>query len=474
MKKIKKKYKKWIILAAAFFSLLIIYLLFSLYFMNHFHFRTTINGKNVTGKSVKQVKEGNEKTLEDYTLVIRERDGTLNYIEGEKINLALRENEEIDHLMENHNGFLWVVKLFRPDHFTTDVLTSYDEEKLYEQVAALDCMQVEKQIMPMNATVSPYVEGEGYTVVEAVEGTAINYEEFSKEIKTSLDYLNMELEMAEGLSYIQPTVFADDPRVKEAVDNLNLYSQTVIYFNAGSCSEVLDATTFSDWFTINENYELGYDFNKVRAYVEYLGGKYDTYYVPKNFMTSYGVAVTIDKSRYGWEIDREAEMYAIMYNILTGEEIYRDFTYSRTAHSRYGNDYGNSYVEINLTSQHLFLYKNGQMIYETDIVSGDIYDGNGTPAGVYGITYLDKNAVLRGDNYATPVTYWMPFNGNVGMHDATWRGKFGGEIYKGNGSHGCINLPYSAAKTIYENVYTGFPVIVYRLPGTENIHKKSQ
>ena len=55
----------------------------------------------------------------------------------------------------------------------------------------------------------------------------------------------------------------------------------------------------------------------------------------------------------------------------------------------------------------------------------------------------------------------MPYNGGVGMHDATWRNKFGGEIYKTSGSHGCINLPLSIAKELYEEVETGFPVVSY-------------
>ena len=69
--------------------------------------------------------------------------------------------------------------------------------------------------------------------------------------------------------------------------------------------------------------------------------------------------------------------------------------------------------------------------------------------------------MLRGEDYATPVSYWMAVYGNIGIHDATWRRKFGGSIYKTGGSHGCINTPYANAKMIYENVSIGTPVIVY-------------
>lgn len=142
-----------------------------------------------------------------------------------------------------------------------------------------------------------------------------------------------------------------------------------------------------------------------------------------------------------------------------------------TANSHGANDYGDSYVEINLTAQHLFLYRNGLLVMETDFVSGNTSKDCGTPAGAFGITYTEKDAVLRGDDYETPVEYWMPFNGNIGMHDATWRQKFGGTIYKTGGSHGCVNLPKDAAQQIFSVVSTNYPVLVYELSGTEQSNK---
>ena len=118
-------------------------------------------------------------------------------------------------------------------------------------------------------------------------------------------------------------------------------------------------------------------------------------------------------------------------------------------------------MEIDLSSQHLYLYLNNELFFESDFVSGDVLTGNTTPEGVFAIKYKRTEIVLRGDDYETPVQYWMPFNGNIGMHDATWRRNFGGTIYLTNGSHGCINLPYSAAETIYNNIYKGLPVVCY-------------
>ena len=92
---------------------------------------------------------------------------------------------------------------------------------------------------------------------------------------------------------------------------------------------------------------------------------------------------------------------------------------------------------------------------ESDFVSGNLSKGWGTPAGTYPLTYKQRNAVLKGEGYRTPVDYWMPFNGGIGMHDATWRSSFGGTIYKTGGSHGCINLPHRNACNLLQPGWNG-------------------
>ncbi len=130
----------------------------------------------------------------------------------------------------------------------------------------------------------------------------------------------------------------------------------------------------------------------------------------------------------------------------------REPVYLTTANSHGEHDYGDSYVEINLTNQHLFLYKDGKLVVESDFVSGNLSKGHDTPTGAFGLTYKTMNAVLRGPDYETRLPTGCRLTAIVGMHDATWRNKFGGSIYKTGGSHGCINLPASAAKKIYETI----------------------
>ncbi|MDR0219977.1 MAG: L,D-transpeptidase [Lachnospiraceae bacterium] len=122
---------------------------------------------------------------------------------------------------------------------------------------------------------------------------------------------------------------------------------------------------------------------------------------------------------------------------------------------------GNTYVEIDLDAQHLYLVVDGEEIMDTAIVTGDVKRGRSTPTGTFSIYSLEKKRYLSGPGYKVWVEYWMPFNGGIGLHDAAWRSKFGGEIYKKDGSHGCINMPRKKAKTLFKHAYIGMPVVCH-------------
>ncbi len=111
--------------------------------------------------------------------------------------------------------------------------------------------------------------------------------------------------------------------------------------------------------------------------------------------------------------------------------------------------------------QHLSFYKNGSLIVQGDVVTGNVSTKNPTPEGIYRLKYKERNATLKGEGYSAPVDFWMPFNGGIGIHNASWRNEFGGNIYMANGSHGCINAPYDLAKVIFNNIDEGTPVICY-------------
>lgn len=466
-KRMIKNKKVLIGVGAAIGILLVIYFGLSFYFMNHFYFRTTINGVDVSGQSVASAKKTIQKTMDEYELVITERDGTTESLIGSDFSLETRWNNEIDVFLGSQNGFSWIAKLFKPDQHNSKMYISFDEEKLQELLNDLPCMAAEKQVAPESAAISEYSEKDGYQLIPSVAGSQIDYAVFYGKVNECIRGLKTELDLDKEVCYVLPGILDDNEALLAAIEQLNKSLEAVITYQVGESTQVLDVSIFQPWLTVNEDFEVSVDDEQLSAYVKELASTYNTCYNAKKLMTSYGVEVTIGNSHYGWKVDNKAEKEALTASILAGEQVTRDLNYSMTANSHEGNDFGNSYVEINLTAQHLFLYVDGVLVVESDFVSGNLSKGYNSPTGAFGLTYKEKDATLNGEDYSTPVDYWMPFAGNVGMHDATWRGSFGGSIYKRSGSHGCINLPWSSAKTIFENIDAGFPVLVYELPGTE-------
>ena len=348
-----------------------------------------------------------------------------------------------------------------------ETMLAYDEELFSQAVKELDCMDEASMIPPEDARISEYqLETKSYEIIPAVQGTTLVLENVEQAVSEAVLSLSSEVDLEEKQCYTKPAVDTEDEGLVSLAAQMNQYASAVVTHTFGSRQEVLDGDTIHQWI-VTDGATASIDESQAAAYVKALAKTYDTAYQTKTLKTSYGKTVKITKGNYGWRINQAAETAAILEIIRKGEQQTREPEYSQKAASHDGNDYGDTYVEINLTAQHLFFYKNGKLLVESDFVSGNESRGWATPSGAYPLTYKERNATLKGEGYATPVSYWMPFNGGIGMHDASWRGSFGGTIYKTNGSHGCINLPPAVAKTIYENISAGMPVLCYHLEGTE-------
>lgn len=471
-KKLRKKHAA-LIGAIVLTVLAVTYLAFAVFFQSHFCFGTTIDGIEVGGRSVEKVEQLIKEEIDGYSLKLKGRESLSEEIAGSSIGIAPVFNGEVEALLKEQNGFAWVVTLFRKDALELEKVVAFEEDSLEKVLKELACTQKENQREPVNAQYSEYSAEEGYVLIPADYGTTIDMAAFQEAVSEAVFVLADELDLDKSGCYMDPEVADDDSRLLSLIDELNTYAGTVITYDFGDNKEVLDGTTISTWLSDEEG-RLSVDEDAVLAYVKSLAKTYNTAYKPKTLKTSYGATVTISNGFYGWRIDNGGEAEQILADLQEGKAVDREPVYLTTANSHGENDYGDSYVEINLTAQHLFLYKDGKLVVESDFVSGNVAKGHSSPTGAFGLTYKTTDAVLRGEDYETPVKYWMPFAGDVGMHDATWRKSFGGSIYKNGGSHGCINLPFSAAKTIYSVVEKGYPVLCYTLPGTESTAVQQQ
>lgn len=348
----------------------------------------------------------------------------------------------------------------------TDALIRYNDEMLGEAVDSLSCMDKENMREPQDAKISDYTSG-GYTIIKEDEGTELLEDKVKEAVAAAVMSLAESVDLEEQGCYVSPSITSEDEALKTACETMNKYVGARITYQFGDKSETLSGDEIHNWLTVNGT-SVRINEGKATEYVKKLAASYDTAYKAKSLKTSYGKTVSITGGSYGYKINQAKEAATLVSLIKNGEQTSREPEYSQKGASRTGNDYGNTYVEINLTAQHLYFYVKGKLVIQSDFVSGNAAKGWSTPAGAYSITYKQRNATLKGQGYATPVSYWMPFNGGIGLHDANWRKTFGGTIYKTNGSHGCVNLPPAVAKTIYENISAGDPVLCYHLDGTES------
>lgn len=430
---------------------------------------TQINGVDASGMTVAEVKELISAGTKDYVLQIEERGGVEEQISGESIGLHPEFNGALEQLLAAQNPYEWVFYQMnlRSDVHSLETMVVYDEASLETQISELDCLLPENQVEPENARISEYVSGRGYTLIPETEGSAILEEALREAVASGIMNLQDSISLEEAGVYKAAEIRSDDEALSERLNTMNRYAGVTVTYRFGDKTEVLNGDRIHEWISVNADGSVALSSSGVISYVEELAAEYNTSNKAKNLKTSYGKTVQVKGGSYGWRINQSAEADELAEIIRSGESQTREPIYGQKAASHGENDYGDTYVEINLTAQHLFFYKDGKKIVESDFVSGNESKGWGTPAGTYSLTYKQKDATLKGEDYETPVDFWMPFNGGIGMHDATWRSSFGGTIYKTGGSHGCINLPHSAAKKIYENISAGVPVICYNLSGTE-------
>ena len=435
---------------------------------------TIINGLDASGKTVAEVEKTITDEMNGYVLTLEKRDGGTEQIDGREIGLHPEFDGTLEQILTSQKPWKWGLQAIEGSKYTIETMMAYDEDQLSEVFSELECMDDNKTKAPENAYLSAYQENIGYQIIPEQEGTRLVKEVVWQEISKAILNLQGVVSLAGLDAYEQPEITSGDEQLKNLAKEYNRYVNATVVYQFGKQTERLDGNTTHTWLTENENGTVRLDEEAAAAYVKTLADKYNTAYHAKSLPTSYGPVVTITAGNYGWRINQSAETAALMEIIRSGEGQTREPVYSQTAASHMVPDYGSTYVEINLTAQHLFYYKDGKLLIESDFVSGNAAKGFSTPAGAYPLTYKQRDATLKGEGYSTPVSYWMPFNSNIGMHDAGWRSSFGGSIYKTGGSHGCINLPPAAAKMIFENITAGTPVLCYHLEGTQRGETSNQ
>ena len=447
---------------------------------------TTVNGYDMSNLTAQQAADILVSDYSSSTVRIEEK-GVEN-VSGKLADFGYQVDQEkllaslTDAMNRQKSSFMVLVgSLMNGNSFTVTIPFTFYEDTFRSVVSAAAFPQ--ERTPSINAQMK-YNEKENYYYIEPeTYGNEFVDAQFQGIVREQIDAFvngntpgeNLKIDFPDNI-YILPEVTEGDVRLNSTVNLYNQLCKAKITYVFGSEKESIDWNTIQNWVTI-ENGESVISDEMAYEYVMSLAAKYNTRHYDRTFHTSLGYDTVIASSEndYGYTIDEDGEFSQLIADIRSNKEVEREPVYYQTS-SEYGNplyyrrdgkdDLAGTYVEVNLTTQHLWFYKDYNLIVDTDVVTGSVAKKAETKTGTFPLAYKESPSVLVGSNaadgYRTEVQYWMPFYEGQGLHDASWRSSFGGNIYMTNGSHGCVNMPPYAAQMVYEQIDAGVAIIIYK------------
>lgn len=436
------------------------------YYKDTFAFGTWINGIYCTGMTAQEAAAQLLKVYDTGNISVILMDDTKE-IPLARAGVIPEYLPKVQELLACNSGWHYWQEagLFRTYEIVPDF--SYDREQMetyLQETAWLNRDLYDKD----NTVTIEKTEDTGYVLIDKTKGLLLKKEA----IQVIEDAI---LNQKESVSLPENNCYTDIPYTEEMLATLETWKaieefqdfQLVYQFKASK--EVVDAGVVSDWMTLNSDGDVVFDKTgkpvldktMVKEYVAYLAASYNTVGITREFRTTRGDIVTIEEGSYGTELDCDEEYKYLLEAFQNKMSGVRTPVYLSEAKETGTDDIGDTYVEIDMGNQILYYYKDKKLVLATPVVTGNTSRNMGTPSKVCYVYFKQRNRVLRGADYATPVKYWMAVDGRIGIHDASWRKEFGGEIYKTDGSHGCINTPTENMEELYDIVEIGTPVIMY-------------
>ena len=445
---------------------LVVYIAFVIHFTNVFMCGTYINGKYCTGFTVE---ECNDLLMADYEqeyMELQDKSNVRYRITYEEIDGSVDFSEELNHIIRSQNAFLWFIRLIEPESYTLKPKIVYNDLML-GKVLSESAMYEEQSNKELDVFI---LESEdGYVLVDNRQDY-LNPDKVHEAARYAMENQENFIDLAEYGCYEDLNYTSKMKDTLELWKKIDAFQNSCkVSYDMGDVVIPVDASVVCHFIKLNEDNTFMLDkdgnpvFDKdgVTEFINGLAAEYDTYGTIRKFTTTSGEVKEISGGTYGTKLNQKAEVKYLTEAFLNGVEETHIPSYSKMSSNRGKDDIGKTYIEVDMTNQKMYYYSKGVLKLETDVVTGNLRLNHDTPEGVNYVYAKQKNRILRGPGYASPVDYWMPVNGGIGIHDASWRSEFGGEIYKTSGSHGCINTPIEKMEELYDMVTVGTPVIMY-------------
>lgn len=442
----------------------------TVYYSNHFPVNTWINGVYCTGKTIDQVNEELVNACEASALYVVDADGVSWEINMDAAGIRPDYTGELKAYLQKRTPLDWLANLQNPT--TSEIAAGRyfaEEEMLRSCFSALPFVKEERE--KADKVKVCYAE-DGFTFQDG-NAKQLNEEKAYVTLKECLEKGITTVELG-GCYEGTPDSAADkiQREIWRQVCEFTDKSSKILY-DMGAEKIALTPDITAGFLEVkadgcpvlDEAGKIVLNEEAVLTWVDHLASDYNTRDTEREFEATRGDTVTVKYVTYGTELDVEAEKQYLLEALSseetgTGTQIHTP-AYIQQGYVRGLDDIGDTYIEIDMTEQRMYYYEDGEQILETEIVTGNTGRRMGTPQGINFVYGKERNRTLRGPGYASFVKYWMPVKGNIGIHDASWRSRFGGEIYKTNGSHGCINTPTDIMSELYDRVEIGTPVIMF-------------
>lgn len=466
--RLKKVYYKHVIIGV-FLIIIGIYAFGCYYYHDKFMPQTTLNGIQVSGLSTDKASQLLENEIKNQDLTLTFIDGEKETIKQEDCGIVFNKDNDVSKAIKEQNSWLWFTHFLAETHIEISNVFTVNEDQLKNQLNTLKHLS-DPQEKSVDAKVE-YKENQ-FSIAKESYGTQINKENLIKAILEAFREQKAEINVKDIHGYVEPKVTATDEKLKELLDIAQKYCQASITYQTTSGDVVLDGNTLISWLSIDESGHYYYSEEEFKtqatAFVKDLAKKINIIGKAKTFTGANGKK-TVSGGNYGYKLNQEKEVTGLLADIKANKHETRTPVVTGVQASYENGGLGKTFVEIDMTKQHMWFIKNGKIVLESDVVTGLPSDSHKkTPGGTYYIYFMQRNRVLRGEiqangkpEYETPVAYWMAFNGGIGLHDATWQSRFGGNVYFTKGSHGCVNLPLSIAAALYDMVKVNIPVVCY-------------
>lgn len=425
---------------------------------------TRINGFDVRGMTASEVEKMLVNKWQNKSYTLTENGKTLAVIP--KLNYPYDISEALSELV-NQNPISCIYRAIAKPKRNLKVAMNIKgtPRSLKNSIESYDFLNVKATRKTKDAYVD--LDDEDFRIVKEVYGNNIDKNRFLQTVKKDIAEGKFEREFRLKDFYELPKLKSGDKFLFDFQNWCHANLVQKIKFKCFDGSFTLTPKQIYKCYNVDKNLNKEIDNNGVKKVAWDLANEHNTRYKSRNFVPhGKKKPITIWGGDYGWVLDQKYMVKQIKYALQRGGDSTFEMEYKQKPYytGDEKDDIGKSYIEVSIGRQTLWLVKKGKTVFSSPVVTGG--KNHGTPQGAYFVTAKERNTTLKGNNdngsaYESKVSYWIPFNGGIGCHDAHWRKKFGGDIYLSDGSHGCVNMSPGDAERLYDQVEVGFPVIVY-------------